>query len=588
MPTLFTRRRMWKPLAAAPALFPAVVTAQRTRPPRPNVIVLLTDDQGYGDLSCHGNPVLQTPHLDRLHRESIRLTDFHVAPMCAPTRSQLFTGVDCVRNAAMATCLGRSVPRREFPFLPEAFAAGGYRTGLFGKWHAGYSYPFRPMDRGFQDAVYHQGFGLTGMGHHWNCDYFDPYYFHNGALKRAEGFCTDFWFDQAMGWMRERSRKRESFFCCLPVNAPHFPYWVHEKYSQPYEGRGPAEFYGLIANLDENVGRLERFLSATRLRENTILVYMTDNGTVESRHFNAGMTGGKTRLEEGGHRVPCFVRWPAGGLRAPGDVRDNTQIQDMFPTLLELCGLPVPAGARFDGESLAPLLRGAGRPADRMLVVQFYQQFVRHGWATVMWNHWRLVRHKELYDVHADLAQRNDLAARHPEIAARLRNFYDGWWAGVEPRLNDFVPAHIGSARQNPVPLCSSEWEEVRADNQHAARTLAGGPRGGPWNVLAERDGAYAIALRRFPAETGLALGDGIEEFRPRFGKPEPAGPPLRVAAASLRVGERTVSLPVKTSDPDARFRVELKAGRTRIHGWFQDRDGQDLCGAYHATVTRL
>jgi arylsulfatase len=566
------------------ALLPQVARSQGRTTVRPNVLMILTDDQGYGDLGCHGNPWLKTPNIDRLHSQSVRFTDFHVSPMCAPTRSQLLTGTDCVRNGAMATCAGRSIPREGLPMIPEAFAASGYRTGIFGKWHLGYSYPYRPMDRGFQECVYFNGFGLTGMGHHWGSDYFDPFYYHNGALKQASGFCTDFWFDRAMAWMGDAQRRHDPFFCYLPVNAPHFPMWVDPRYSKPYEKTRDPGFYGLIANLDENMGRLEAFLRGSGLRENTLVVFLTDNGTVVYQDYNAGVRGWKTRLEEGGHRVPSFWRWPAGKLRPAGDIAVNCHVQDVFPTLVELCGLRKPQAA-FDGVSLASLLRGLGEPADRMMVVQFYQTSIRKYNATVMWGKWRLVRNEELYDIHSDPGQKSNLAPAHGEVVARMREHYERWWSNIEPTLSDYVPAHIGSTHQPEVPLCSSEWEEVRADGQASARLAAGGSRGGPWNILVERAGDYTIELRRWPREVDAALNAGIPAFQPRYGTPEPAGKALPVAGAVLVHDGREQRIATTASDKAAIFRLALKPGKTKLHGWFQDAAGNDLCGAYFAYV---
>src|SRR5262245_17340193 len=217
-------------------------------PKRPNVIVILSDDQGYGDFSCHGNPVLKTPNLDRLHSESVRLTDFHVAPMCTPTRGQLLTGMDALRNGATSVCAGRSYVRRGIPTMPEIFAASGYRTAMFGKWHLGDSYPNLPYQRAFQEAVYHSGWGITSMADPWENDCFDGRYFHNGVLKQYPGYCTDVWFDLGKSWIRERRERGEPFFLYLPTNAPHSPHWVPAKYKAPYEGKGPAAFFGMIAN----------------------------------------------------------------------------------------------------------------------------------------------------------------------------------------------------------------------------------------------------------------------------------------------------------------------------------------------------
>ena len=176
--------------------------------------MILTDDQGYGDMSCHGNPVLKTPNIDRLHAESVRLTDFHVAPMCTPTRGQLMSGVDALRNKATSVTAGRAFLRRDLPTMADVFRASGYRTGIFGKWHLGDHYPYRPMDRGFDVAKYHLSFGLSSAPEFDN-DYFNGRYHDNGVVKQFPGYCTDFWFSEAMKWMGERKSANEPFFCYL-------------------------------------------------------------------------------------------------------------------------------------------------------------------------------------------------------------------------------------------------------------------------------------------------------------------------------------------------------------------------------------
>ena len=451
----------------------------------PNVIVLLTDDQGYGDLSCHGNPVLRTPNLDRLYGQSVRFTSFHSAPMCTPTRGQLLTGQDALRNGATSVTAGRAVVRRGIPTMGDVFSVSGYATGVFGKWHIGDNYPYRPMDRGFREARYFQGYGISSAPEFDN-DYFDSRYLDNGTRKRFSGYCTDFWFGQAMEWMKACQSKHEPFFCYLPTNTPHGPGWVDEKYAAPYRKRGvPAAFFGMIANLDENYGRLDAFLKQTGLAENSILIYMTDNGgTGGVPVFNAGMRGRKTQLYEGGHRVPCFVRWPAGGLRPGYEVDTPAQMQDLLPTFIDLCGLKRPANASFDGASLAGLLHGTRRPfPDRMMVVQ-YGQIVKKWDSCVIWNKWRLVAGEELYDLQADFGQKTDVAAQNPGVVKRMRDHYEGWWAAREPGLREFCPLSIGAPQQNPVTLCSADWQEIYCDNTGNILKAEGGPRGGPWTIL--------------------------------------------------------------------------------------------------------
>jgi len=553
---------------------------------KPNVIIVLSDDQGYGDFSCHGNPVLKTPNLDKLHGQSIRLTDFHVAPMCTPTRGQLMTGMDALHNGASSVCAGRSFIRRGIPLLPELFAAGGYRTAMFGKWHLGDSYPNLPHQRGFQEAVYHLGWGITSMADLWQNDYFDGRFRHNGVLKQYKGYCTDVWFELGMNWLRERHKNNEPFLLYLPTNAPHGPHWVSDKYKKPYEGRGPAAFFGMIANLDENVGKLEALLSETGLRDNTILIYMHDNGgTGGVKVYNAGMRGQKTTYYEGGHRAACFLRWPAGKLLPPGDLDTLSQIQDLLPTLLDLCGLPQPHNAKLDGRSLAPLLAGKKEAwPDRMLVVQYGQLPVR-GEAAVLWNKWRLVHDKELYDLKTDPGQAKDVAAHHPEVLKKMQDYYAQWWAGVAPTLNDFSPISIGSDRENTVTLSAADWANVYCDNMQNLRQ--GLNRNAPWHLLVEQDGTYEIGLRRWPKEADAAIRAGVPVFKAVDGM-LPPGKALPIVKARLKIAEVDETKPVGESDKEIPFTVALKAGtKLPMQTWFYDAEGKELCGAYFAYVRR-
>jgi len=563
-------------------------------PKRPNVIILLTDDQGYGDLSCHGHPVLHTPNIDRLHDQSVRLTDFHVAPMCAPTRGQIMSGVHCLRNGAMATSLGRHLLKPELPTMADLFGAGGYATGIFGKWHLGDSYPYRPMDRGFQEAIYHHGFGLTGADSYWNNDYLNPYYRHNGVLKQAEGYCTDFWFDRAMDWMARQNEQDQSFLCYIPTNVPHFPMWVDDVYKEEFAAYGgdPSGFFGMIVELDENLARLEQFLVEKGLRDDTIFIFMTDNGHAGGALdvYNAQMRGGKCSRYDGGHRVPCFIRWPGGDLVPPGDLSTSTQATDILPTLLDLCGIGVPADACFDGRSLAPLLRGRPHDLDeRTFVVQYFQNSVSKDDASVIRQQWRLVFGEELYDIRRDPGQEHDVAARHPEVVAALRDFYEQWWAEVEPGIHVFSPLTIGSAHEDPVTLTSCEWENVRCDGAGSVRAgnKGGDGRGGPWNIQVARAGDYEVTLRRWPRESGLALAAAAPPFHGAYGT-EKAGVALPVASAVLAHDGRPAAQDTEPGAESAVFRLRLPAGRTQLHGWFRDAAGRDLCGAYYGYFARI
>ncbi len=559
--------------------------------PRPNVIIVLTDDQGYGDLSCHGNPVLKTPNIDRLHAESVRLTDFHVAPMCTPTRGQLLTGRDALFNGAMNVSSGRTFLRRDLPTMADIFAKSGYRCGQFGKWHLGDNFPYRPHDRGFHEAIYYPSSHIGSAPDFWDNDYFDDTYYHNGKREKYSGYTTDVFFNEALKWMREQAAARKPFFCYLPTAAAHGPLFVDKKYSDPYSSQQPnvARFFGMIANIDENMGRLDAFLKETGLRDNTIVIFMTDNGgTVGIPVFRAGMRGKKIDLWEGGHRVPFFIRWPDGQLRPPGDINELTQVQDLLPTLLDFCGVRPPRGTQFDGINLADLLRGRQEKLpDRMLVVQFSRMQApvpKKGDATVLWQRWRLVENKELYDLATDFGQTKNVIAEHPEIAARMRAHYDQWWSKVSPTMNDHGAIVLGSREENPSLLSPADWEDSFFDQ--GAQVRSGLRRNGAWNVEIARSGTYEIELRRWAREADAPLAAGLPSHAHTTGE-FAAGTALPIAKARLKLAGFDASHPVNTTDKSVTFTAKLKPGRTQLQTWFYDDKGAEICGAYYVYVRR-
>ncbi|NBQ58593.1 MAG: arylsulfatase [Opitutaceae bacterium] len=558
---------------------------------KPNVLLVLVDDQGYGDLSVHGNPVLKTPQMDRLHSESLRFTDFHVAPMCTPTRGQLMTGVDALRNGAMNVSSGRTNLRRDFPTMPEIFAAGGYRTGMFGKWHLGDNYPYRPQDRGFQESIWYQSSSIPSAAGYFNNDYFDDVYQHNGSPKKYEGYTTDVFFREAQTWMKQQAERHEPFFCYLPLAAAHGPFFVPDRYREPYrqQPHRVASFFGMIANIDENLGRLDAFLRENGLHENTILIFMTDNGTATGDPvFNAGMRDKKIGLYDGGHRVPFFIRWPAGKLRAAGDVADLTQVQDVLPTLLELCDVAKPAAARFDGTSLAGLLHDpAATLPDRKLTIQFSRMNdsrPKPGDAVVLWKRWRLVADQELYDLATDPAQERNVITQFPDVAAALRDHYATWWAGVEPRLLEISPIHLGSASANPVQLSPCDWVDVFFDQQNQVR---GTKKNGAWSLFVEHAGEYEISLRRWPIEADAPITAAMPAFKGVDGG-FAAGDAFPVASADLKIGAELRQQAVTAEDKSVNFRLTLPRGPVALQTWFRDSAGLEIAGAYYVYVRAL
>jgi arylsulfatase len=562
---------------------------------RPNVIVVLADDQGYGDLSSQGHPEIRTPNLDRLRGESVRFTDFHSSPMCTPSRAQLLTGRDALITQAMNVSSGRTILRRDLPTLAETFRDNGYRTGLFGKWHLGDTYPYRPSERGFQEAVWYPSSHIGSVPDAWNNDYFNDSYRHNGHLQRYQGYSGDVFFEEAMRWMGGAGAA--PFFCYLPLNVAHTPLFVPPKYVEPYKNlpEAVARYSGMIANIDDNVGRLDEMLRRSGLRENTVLIYLSDNGaTGNTLRFNAGMRGTKAGLYEGGHRVPCFIRWPGGGVQGGRDVPDLTEFQDLYPTLIDLCGLKRPAGFQTDGASLAPILQGRAKQLpDRMLVVQFSRMPVgarkdarpRKDDAAVMWKTWRLIESRELYNIGDDPGQQKNVIGRNPEIAARLQKHYDQWWSRVEPRLDHLMPVVVGSDHENPVLVSACEWVDVFLDQSSQVRR--GERKNGVWRLEVAREGDYEIALRRWPRDCDAAIASGVPEHKAEDGQLLP-GVAIPVAKARLKVGAFDRTIDVGPEDREAVFRMRLPAGQTQMQSWFLDGGGQALLGAYYAYVERL
>lgn len=562
---------------------------------KPNVLVILTDDQGYGDLSCHGNPVLKTPALDKLHSQSVRFTDFHVAPICTPSRSQIMTGRDSLANGAYCVCSGHEFSRTDMPTMAEVFKSAGYRTALFGKWHLGDNYPYRPQDRGFQETLTFLGYGMGSTANRWDAEYMDPWLIRNGGKwERVKGYCTDIFFDGAMKWMKECSAQNEPFFIYLPTNTPHHPNQVPAKYRAPYAKFGDAAgFFGMIANIDENMARLDAFLKDNGLADNTIVVFMTDNGgTGGVKIFNAGMKGMKGQYFEGGHRVPCFIRWPAGNLRASRDVDTVTQSQDIFPTLTDLCGIRTSEKVAFDGNSLVPLLRNQDAKVldDRMIVVQcaLWDEYkAANKWAgVVLWGKWRLLGGKTLYDLRSDPAQKKDVAAEHAEIVVKMRAFYEQWWARTEPLARDFLPIVLGAEQAPDTVLTAHNWVAPNTADQ-LRDVRAGVNHNGPWHVQVAQAGKYEISLRRWPEEADVAIRAAAPAYKGKLDDYR-AGRVLAIVKARLKGATVDESKPVSDADKAVVFQITLPAGRTTLQTWFLDKDNKPLCGAYYVYCRKL
>ncbi len=601
-----TAARVWTivSLAIASLALPAVCVGNTAE--RPNVVLIMTDDQGYADMSCHGNPYVKTPNIDALHDEAVRFTDFHVDPTCSPTRAALMTGRYSSRVGVWLTYAGRHRPWPDELTAGDIFSANGYRTAVFGKWHLGDNYPYRPIDRGFQESLIHGG-GVVGEApDFWGNDTYDDVYVRNGTREAVRGYCTDVWFDEALRFVEEN--RDRPFFIYLPTNAAHGPHHVPWKYAEPYAelGERTARFFGMIANIDENIGRFRRKLDELGLAENTILIFLTDNGgTAGVRVYNAGMRGSKATAYEGGHRAACFIYWPAGGLYGGRDVDRVAAHFDLLPTLVDLCGLKLPRPVDFDGRSLAPLLKDPNAPwPDRTLFVHHQGRFnepliddrpIKYKDFSVLTETWRLVgdgpEKRELYAIERDPGQQHDVAAEHPDVVARLMQAYEAWWDDISTRFDDYARVVVGSDAQPKTVLTCQQWHGERIPySQQMVRQAMDAE--GFWDLEVARPGRYRIALRRWPEELDVAIRDIVPppELDPKkhaisAGYRAPSGR-IDAVRARLAIGDFDETRPVGAHDREVVFEVDLPKGPVDLHAWFYDGAGKRW-GVYYVVIER-
>ena len=559
---------------------------------KPNVILIMTDDQGYGDLSCLGNKVIKTDAMDKLHSESVRLTNYHVCPTCSPSRSALLTGRNNNRVGVWHTICGRTQLRKDEVTMADVFGDSGYKTGIFGKWHLGDNYPFRPQDRGFQEVLIHGGGGVTQTADYWNNDYFDDTYFHNGKPEKRKGYCTDVWFEGATEFID--ANKDKPFFAYITPNAPHEPYLIDPKYIKMYKGKNNvanANYYGMITNIDENIAKLRKHLEDLGIADNTVFIFTTDNGTSVGYGFNAGMRGRKGSEYDGGHRVPMFIHYPDGKLTEPKDIDRITAHVDILPTLVELCDLTETKKVEYDGKSLVPLIYGKGAGwGDRAIVTD--SQRVAHPikWrkSAVMTDRWRLVNGKELYDMKADAGQKKNIAKEHPEVKQKLIGEYDKWWASVSEKFGEYTRTIIGSEHENPVTITTMDWLQLSAWNQNIVRS--GKMLNGKWMIDVAESGKYRFELRRYPIESGLGItavapaGDVL----PGGGVYYKPGKSLKISDARLKVGNADVTKPVGKDAEGVSFEVKLNRGHAEMQTWFMGEGIKKSLGAYYVYVKKL
>lgn len=570
----------------------------------PNVILVITDDQGYGDLACHGNEIIKTPSLDKLHSESLRFTDFHVSSTCAPTRGALMSGHWTNRAGPWHTIMGRSMLFQGEKTLAEVFGENGYASGHFGKWHLGDNYPYRPEDRGFDEVVRHGGGGVGQTPDYWNNSYFDDTYFHNGVPRKYEGYCTDIFFNEAKSFMKAQLELGKPFFTYISTNAPHSPMVCDEKYWKHYT-QAPynlpvkeAIFYGMIENIDENVGSLRQWLVETGLDENTIFIFMTDNGSANgSKIFNAGMRGAKASSYDGGHRVPFFVKLPKSTQAA--DIEQLSAHVDVLPTLVDLCGLkPIESDYKLDGINLTPWIKDINTPQniDRVVITDTQRVVDPVKWkdATVMTKQWRLITNgdkRELYDILADPGQLNDIATVHPEVVKQLEQNYEDWWQDISPALAKTSRIPVGVPHIEIVDLTAHDVippKGAPAWNQSQVRK--GRFVNGIWALDIKQAGEYEIKVSRWPIESGLKMREGTSKGKetPGLGSyAEVEGIALDIAKVSIDIAENKQLVAIDEQSKFATFKVLLPQGEFDLSANFILDNGKEI-GVGYAYVKKI
>ncbi len=414
---------------------------------KPNILLILTDDQGWGDITSHNNPRVHTPTMDRLAAEGARFDRFYVSPVCAPTRASLLTGRYHPRTGVHGVTRGRETMREDEVTIAEILKKNGYATGAFGKWHNGAHYPQHPNGQGFDEFV---GF----CAGHWN-NYFSTKLERNGVEFTSEGYIADYLTDQAIRFIKKN--KNNPFFCYVPYNPPHSPFQAPDNYFDKYKAQGLNDelacVYAMCENLDDNIARLLDTLRDNDLTDDTIVIFITDNGPNTDR-YNGDMRGRKGSPHEGGSRVPCFIRWP--GHIEPGTViTPITAHIDILPTLVDMLDLPTPQTRPLDGVSLAPLLANPTAPwPDRMIFGKWNQA------GYVRTPRYRLIAYPngiELYDMKNDPGEKRDLANEKPDIAQQLKAAYDAWWQDVIRDGFDPIPTAIGYEQAPKVVLPGHE-----------------------------------------------------------------------------------------------------------------------------------
>lgn len=559
---------------------------------RPNVVLMMTDDQGSGDFGVAGNGAIETPNIDAMARRGASMTTFYVSPVCSPTRACLMTGRYNYRTRCIDTYVGRSMMDPAETTVAEVLSQAGYATGIFGKWHLGDCYPMRPIDQGFQEALVHRGGGLAQPSEprENNRRYTNPVLFHNGRQVQTTGYCTDVYFDAALEFIERSHAEGKNFFAYVATNTPHDPFHdVPEELLRHYQQKQEqlaalivgqhnpdqlakeidslTRIAAMITNVDQNVGKLFAKLDQLGVTDNTLVMFLVDNGP-NTRRYVGPRRGMKSEVHDGGVRSPLWLHWPA--RFAAGSQCDQLAAHiDLMPTILDACGVAVPPEVKLDGISLLPSLEGrdVARP-ERLLVLQSHRGDVpvRYHHFMIRDDRWKLLHASgfgrerfagepqfELYDVLNDPTESMNVALEHADVVARLRSAYDNWFDDVSAtRPDNYAPPRIwiGTPHENPTVLTRQDWRQ----GTWAPDSV------GHWELHAPDPGVYDVEL----------------DFDP---KAEPATAVLSVDGGNLRVAVAASARAATFTD------VPISAGDVRLGAWLE-REGAAR-GVYQVTIRR-
>ncbi len=568
------------------SIFTACLVTLVLQAQKPNVILIVTDDQGYGEVAAHGNTKISTPEMDKLHNTGVRLDNFHVNSVCSPSRAALMTGRYATNVGVWHTLGSRNIVYKDAVMFPQFFQKEGYKTAMVGKWHLGDNYPYRPEDRGFEEVFRIGGGSLGQVADYWANGLWDGHYLHNGTWVKTKGFCTDVQFDAALDFID--TSKKDPFFLTITTTAPHSPIGAGDEYLKPYLEMGlkddVAKFYGMVTNIDDNIGRLRKKLEALNLTENTILVFMSDNGSANDKKgdsFNGNMRGKKGSLYEGGHRVPCFLYWPAGGWTGGKELQQVTAHIDLLPTLLKACGIKNHFNVAFNGLELNDHIANPSKELDRLLITEckVNKRDSPFNSSVVLQDDWRLVGDDELYNLEDDFAQTNNIIKANNDIQNTLAAYYTEWYEASKHRFEEFIALEIGNEKVElySMDLYQGAMTQPKTKviwNQKAV--LKGEHYRGFWMLDFEEKGTYQVRVRRWPDTEKYSLAIGPKKSKK-----------LQINGAVLTVGGKEIKTAVSSKEQEAVFQVTFEAGEQRFQAEFVNEKGEQFSG-YYVYLERL